>query len=268
VHLVLGLLFVRLLTFGFDMTQNRKPKSEAVKTERIGFLTLPRNGSPNDLPGKDGGDGRPTSKTPAPSPVRAPSVTPTTLPPVPTGAAPAPSGSGEQIGKGGPTQGIRPSYTGDRLYAPPSDVVSAPKSSMERLDSSMVANFRPFADSLDSLHALHANDRKPGDWTVKGKNGERWGMDQTAIRLGKFSIPNALLALLPMNAQKAMQGNPTEIARERWLSQIHSEIAEHSQRALNEDEFRRAAAAIRLRKDRERAKLRGENPDKTVVSSP
>jgi hypothetical protein len=94
-----------------------------------------------------------------------------------------------------------------------------------------------------------------GDWTVDGKGG-KYGIEtkdnKTYIRLGKVSIPAAALALLPFNRQ----ANPITGERERRYNAMHAEIQQQAQRAMNYDEFRNAAKAIRERKDRERAAAR------------
>jgi hypothetical protein len=82
-----------------------------------------------------------------------------------------------------------------------------------------------------------------------GKEGNKWGIDQQYIRLGKFNIPTALLALLPMNR---MQANPIAMERDRNAAYMRADIQYHAQAAMNEEQFRKAVRDIRNRKDRER----------------
>jgi hypothetical protein len=101
-----------------------------------------------------------------------------------------------------------------------------------------------------SANAYSPNKFERGDWTVE-KNGKKYGIDKQYIRLGKFSIPTALLALLPFNAQM----NPTVSDRNRQQMAMRMDIMEHAQMSLNEEEFRRAVKAIRERKEREHKNL-------------
>jgi len=87
-------------------------------------------------------------------------------------------------------------------------------------------------------------------------------MDQQAIRLGKVSIPTALLGLLPFN----MQGNPIAAERDRSQASMRAEILYQSQRALNEDEFRKAVKSLRERKERERQAQEKARAPKTVAT--
>jgi hypothetical protein len=74
-------------------------------------------------------------------------------------------------------------------------------------------------------------------------------MDSRAIRLGPFSIPTALLAMLPLN----LQGNPTAYERNRSYAAMNQDINWHAQQAINEADFMKAVRSIRERKERERA---------------
>ena len=98
----------------------------------------------------------------------------------------------------------------------------------------------------DSI-AIANGQRKPGDWTIKGKGGT-WGWDpQGNIHLGKFTIPGALLALLPLNMQ-----NPMSPIEQRSVAWIRQDILYNAQRNITEDEFRASVKRIRERKEKER----------------
>jgi hypothetical protein len=126
--------------------------------------------------------------------------------------------------------------------------------------------FTGVRDSMIAANAAAAGQRKPGDWTLKGPGG-KWGMDQSAIRLGKISIPNAVLALLSENLQKNLRGNPIQMAEDRRLASIRADLLQHAQREMNEDAFRQAVKDIRARKERERA-IRAGGEAKPVVADP
>ena len=114
------------------------------------------------------------------------------------------------------------------------------------MDSTVDAAIEFARDSM-AANAYTLNKFERGDWTVE-KNGRKYGIDQTAIRLGPISIPNALLAFLPLNAQ----GNPIQADRDRAMASLRQEILYQSQRSLNEEQFRKAVKELRERKERER----------------
>lgn len=186
----------------------------------------------------------------APPPLVAPREVPTTLPPPSTDTAASPAApalTGPIAGGTGPSRGALPTFSDPRIWVEDPALVYAPKTDLERLDSATVAAIYRYRDSL-AAHAYSPNKFERGDWTVE-RNGQKWGIDQQAIRLGKFSIPTALLALLPLNR---MQGNPIANERARNQAWMREDIWYHAQAAMNEEEFRRAVRAIRDRKERER----------------
>jgi len=245
VHVILAIAVAPLLIAPTAMSRLFGSRaSREVTPERIGFLRLPQQSGP-PVAGQSGGDNRPLSESP---PVRlvAPAQVPTSIPAVTATPSVFESagGSGPLVGGGGPTRGIRPSYTGPRVWAPTGDIVAAPKSAKERLDSAIVSIIAPFNDSV----AVASGQRKPGDWTVE-RGGKKYGVDPQYIRLGKISIPTAVLALLPIN----QQANPTAYDRNKLQNQLHSDIFWQAQRGMNEADFKKAVKSIRERKERERA---------------
>jgi hypothetical protein len=226
-------------------------KHEPLPVERIGFLRLPKaKGAP--VAGRSGGDNRPVSKA-SPAKLVAPTTVPNALPPpTPSQTPTTEAGSGPIVGTGGPARGIRPSYTGPRVWAAPGDIVSAPKTPTQRLDSVIATIIQPYNDSMAAMNG----QRKPGDWTVE-RGGKKYGIDPQYIHLGNFSIPTAILGLLPIN----VQANPTLAARNRTQDQLHSDIMSQAQRGMNEADFRKAVKSIRERKERERAAASGGNGD-------
>ena len=187
--------------------------------------------------------------------LRPPSRVPMGIPePARTAAAAAP-GVEDRAGRPGraddvaPATGVQPAYTDPRLWPQPGPFVPVPKTMAERTDSAVKAAFGIFVDSMRMAEANKG--RAPGDWTKKGKNGGTWGWDSTGIRLGRMTIPQALLSLLPLN----VQANPTfsDPVTRREAAFRSADIRYHSNRAIGDDEFRRAIKRIRERKDRERA---------------
>lgn len=262
VHVLLAALFVRFLVSpaAFTMIFGRANSPE-VPAERIGFLQLPKSSGPA-VQGKSGGDNRPVSKT-APKKLIAPTSIPAAIPSVPVVTAPQEpeGGSGPLVGTGGPARGIRPTYTDPRVWAAPGDIVAAPKSAKEKLDSAVASIIAPYNDSV----AAASGARRPGDWTFE-KGGRKYGIDEKYIRLGKISIPTAILALLPINTT----GNPTMNDRNRLQNQLHADIFWNAQRGMNEADFKKAVRSIRERKEREKAdaEKKARQADQPAAQSP
>jgi hypothetical protein len=241
VHLVVAAAFMRMLILNAEFPQS--PRKQVTPQERVGFVQL---GKPGEKPtaGKVGGDGRPfTSRE---IHVVAPRIVPSTIPmPNVTTAKPTEEpGNGPLVGGGGPSRGVRPSYSDGRVWTPPGSVTSPPKTVKQTIDSLIADAIAPYNDSV----AAAAQRRDPTDWTVE-KGGYKWGIDRHAIRLGPVSIPTALLAMLPLN----VQGNPTTIERDRAYAAMNRDISWHAQQAINDADFMKAVRSIRERKERERA---------------
>ena len=248
-HAVVGAVIVQSLLVPTSFSRLfTKERQLAIPAERIGFLSIPKGTQP-EVVGRRGGDGSPASAMPAPA-IVAPRVVPDGIPSAPvTRAAEPVSGAGPLVGGGGPTRGVRPSYTSPRVWAPPGRILSAPRTTAEAIDDVIGADIGRITDSLVAAGPRRA----AGDWTVE-RNGQKWGIDQKAIRLGPVSIPTAVLALLPINAQ----ANPVTGQRERQLNYMQTDIAFHAQRAINENQFKEAVRNLRIRKERERAAMQKE----------
>src|SRR4029079_675331 len=144
-HALVAIALVRFLISPAAFTMIfGKAHSPEVPAERIGFLQLPKSKGPV-VQGKSGGDNRPVSKNP-PKQLVAPSEVPNVIPPAPSQPAPAveEGGSGPLVGGGGPTKGIRPTYTDPRVWAAPGDLVAAPKSAKEKMDSAIASIIAPY----------------------------------------------------------------------------------------------------------------------------
>ena len=248
-HVVVGTVIVQSLLVPTRFTSLfTRERRAPVPVERIGFVSIPRGTGPA-VAGRRGGDGSPVTAVPAPALI-APSVIPDRIPTAPAASAAAPvTGTGPLVGGGGPTRGVRPSYTGPEVWATPGRILTAPRTTAQVIDDAIRADIGAITDSVLAL----GSRRDPTDWTVE-RNGRKWGIDQRAIRLGPVSIPTALLALLPINAQ----ANPITTQRERQINYMQRDIAFHAQRALNENEFKTAVRNLRLRKERERAEQQKE----------
>lgn len=192
---------------------------------------------------------------------------------VPTGIAPSTGGGAESLGPaGGPLasgrgalRGIQPGYADPRVWVAAPALEYAPKSDEERLDSAVTGSIMRYRDSV-MANSYSANRFERGDWTYRTKGGDRYGVDQQFIRLGKVSIPTALLGLLPLNQ---LQGNPVENDRQARLAAMRYDIIQGAQAAMNEEEFRQAVKAIRARKEKERkAQEKLKKQEQRTISNP
>lgn len=210
--------------------------------ERLLYIAIPSGPTENSGPRSSQEAGGP------PAALQAPVAVPQTLPPVPPpdssqARAAGGTGTGNAAAGSGAATGIVPRQPDSRIALLTGPVARVPRTAAETVDSIVSLAIGIYNDSI----AIANGQRKPGDWTFKGKNGEKWGWDNGGIRLGKFTIPNALLALLPLNT--AGGGSPIET---RSMAYIRRDVFENGQRAISEDEFRDAVKRIRERKDRER----------------
>jgi hypothetical protein len=173
---------------------------------------------------------------------------PTTIVPAPTRVGGTPGGvtGGAGVGGGvGPATGIVPADPDPRLSTDAHQFIPVPKTHAQRVDSAVRATIYAYNDSV--ARAAAAAGRKPGDWTFE-KGGQKWGIDGNKIYLGKFAIPSAVLAALPLK----IQGNPGEGLSDRLAPTRRADLMEHAQAQYHDDEFKTAVKRIRERKDRER----------------
>jgi hypothetical protein len=211
-----------------------------------------------------GGDNRAVKNNTPAAPLVTPSVMPSTLPAapqtpkVPAASAPSDNGTGAMVGGGGPTRGVVPAYADPRIWSPSEPLPAKPKNMSEKLDSAILARVQHLDDSLKALGYTRAD----GDWSWKGKDGKQYGIDQKYIHLGNFSIPTALLALLPLN----VQGNPTTYENARRIGNMRAEILQQEARATRDGEFNAAVRELRERKQKERADKAKE--DATIPDAP
>jgi hypothetical protein len=242
VHILVGAALVRIFLIPLPFVNFfRHNHVEAAPVEHLSFVAVPTTAGPTVI-GRNGGDGRPITKLP-PAPLVAPTTVPSTLPPVPPASktsGEAESGSGPVVGTGGPAEGVRPEFHDPRVWVPSAPMVSALKTPKARMDSLVTAEISAHNDSMAKVQG-----RTPGDWTFT-HNGQKYGMDQQYIHLGPISIPNAVLALLPLNR---VQGNPMAGAAEQTYNMRHDEIMNQAQRGMDEDEFRTAVRKLRERTD-------------------
>jgi hypothetical protein len=251
-----ALLLVALgaITFRYPLGELMGLARRDETPERLQYIALPRGPVGN-------GAGAPSKTAPArsrtPAPLRAPTEVPTAVPVTPQPKATEGAISGKEGGVGGAAAGaatgIEPASPDPRLKLSPSPFQPVPKTPAEKVDSAVKAAFGIYYDS--AVYAAEHPERKPGDWTIT-RGGQKYGWDPDGIHVGKFTIPNAVLAVLPLKVGSGR--SPIEARNQSWMSR---DIAEHAQQSISEDEFRDAVRRIRERKERER-----HEKDKAVVA--
>lgn len=267
VHVVLGLVAWQAIQVPavFDRFLRVDREARPVR-ERVEFVTVTPSAAVESTsvarPARRATSPTPAATSPAPAtvPLVAPTEVPRELPPPSTGAE-LPVGTGlpgvvgPLRGGTGSVRGVQPNYDDPRVWAGDPEFFYAPKTQQERLDSALYASLARHMDSV-AANAYTPNKFERGDWTF-GKEGSKWGVDQQFIRLGRLSIPTALLALLPLNQ---MQGNPIAMERARNAAYMRNDILFHAQAAMNEEQFRKAVKQIRDRKERERRQAQRTSP--------
>ncbi len=267
-HVVLVAALWQVLQFQRVIGAIFASRDAVVPTERIRFVAV--------TPVGPAGVSRGSSPVAPPSQGEAPSINPVPrltdpVPPpvaptlVPEGIAP-PSAinttgpvTGPIASGRGEVRGVQPGFTEPRIWIENGAVMAPPLTGDAKLDSAVAALIFAFRDSV-AANTMEPNKFEKGDWTYTAPGGAKFGIDKQFIRLGKVSIPTALLGLLPMN----YQSNPNVMERDRRLSAMRVEIIENAQRAMNEEEFRAAVKAIRARKDKERKEADKKNTPKVV----
>jgi hypothetical protein len=242
-HVVIAVILAQI-AFRYPLGQLSGLAKPEIKQEKLQYVTIPK------APTEHSGTARVSSptQTAAPAPLPVPSSIPTSvtqlvpLDSVRAMAAGA-TGSGFGVSSSGLATGMVPRIPDSRIELSTGPIIRSPRSVAEDVDSIVSLAIGIVRDSM----AIAAAQRKPGDWTFKGKDGQTWGMDGKYIYVGKFKIPTALLAMLPLNT--AGGGSPIEA---RTAAYIRRDVMESAQRAISEDEFRDAVKRIRERKERER----------------
>ncbi|HYU54306.1 MAG TPA: hypothetical protein VEK37_15240, partial [Gemmatimonadaceae bacterium] len=131
VHIVVAIAFMRMLILNGELSPN--PKRLTLPQERVGFVRLAQPGA-KPTTGRVGGDGRPEKSREIH--VTPPKAVPTQIPaPIPSVTKPTDEGgTGPLVGGGGPSRGVRPSYSDGRLWVPPTAIVSPPKTVAQTID--------------------------------------------------------------------------------------------------------------------------------------
>ena len=226
---------------------------EKIPVEKIQYVQM-RPAAPQAV-GNGAQTKEPPKKVARPAPLVAPVSVPTQLPPVAPPTATSGAISGVVGGTGGAPAGIatgvEPSLPDPRIELRP-NALRLPLSTAQRNDSAVKAIYMAYREA--ELEAEAHRGRNPRDWTFE-KGGGKYGMDSSYIYLGRFKIPSAILAALPLNSG-GVEGS--RIIQGRNADWIRNDIYIHSQ-GLSEDDFRAAIKRIRERKDREKRESEEQN---------
>ncbi|MEW5919160.1 MAG: hypothetical protein AB1762_22345 [Gemmatimonadota bacterium] len=211
---------------------------------------------------------RPAVEPPAQVPLPVPREIPTGVPAAPRrDSIDLGPTSGPVVGGRGIARGVQPAYVDPRVWVPAPALEPANKTDDQRMDSAVVATLKRHNDSLAS-NRYQPNKFERGDWTVDGPGG-KWGIDppggQQFIHLGKFKIPAALLALIPVNG--APSAASRELQNNMALATHRAEIPMQAQRAITHEEFRRAVKQLRERKEREKRERENTVAKKPIAPS-
>lgn len=230
--------------------------------ERVSYVTLspPAGAAGGTTTTPPARATEPTKRLIAPARVPTGIPQPTTQAP-PSGGTPGGVVGGTGAGGGiGPTTGIVPGDPDPRLSSDSKFFYPANKTHGERVDSAVKATIMAFNDSV--AMAAGNQGKRPGDWTFEN-NGKKWGIDGNKIYLGKFAIPSAVLAALPIR----IQGNPGETIADRLVTTRRGDLMLHAQSQYHDDEFKAAVKRIRERKERERREKEKANDPRGVAQT-
>ncbi len=260
IHVVVAVAILNA-AFHYDFSGLTLPRTAAMAAEKLTYISVAPAGGVTG--GRDSTGPAPKAILPTRglvAPLRVPSSIAAAAPTIPATSGGVPGGRGRG-GEVGVTSGIVPGDPDPRLSNDPHEFIPAPKTHAERVDSAVRASIYAYNDSVAKARALAG--KAPGDWTYE-KNGQKWGIDGNKIYLGKFAIPSAVLAALPLH----VQGNPGEASADRLVTSRRADLLLHADAAFHDDEFKTAVKRIRERKDRERQEKRSADADRPVASNP
>jgi len=146
----------------------------------------------------------------------------------------------------GPTaaERLRPNLVDARLWAaPPPEFYQL---TLEQREELLLSD--RIVEWYDSVSIARAAEDRLTDWTFTDSKGGRWGVADGKIYLGDVALPLPLSFGTPVGMRDAVARRQFEF----------DEIERQSQRYLIEQSWKERAAAIRARRDRERAIARGD----------
>jgi hypothetical protein len=175
----------------------------------------------------------------------------TPLPVPPTTPVPAVPGEGNRSGT--LLDRLATPRADPRLLAPtdPSSMLTGPEAARARLANRI-------RELNDSIAAEMLAAERATDWTVKDKDGKRWGVSPGKLHLGDITLPLPLAFATPPGRRDEVNSR-----LRNW-----SEIEAQSTREQIRDDFSERVKEIRKRKDRERAaRIADQNAEKKKSGS-
>ena len=259
IHVVV-IIAIASITFRYPLSSLFGPSRDTMPTERIRYVRV-QAAAPSGPVG-NGSDTRQTPKRALkPAPLLAPTTIPTGIPTLPAPTASVGAISGSASGTGGApagfATGVEPALPDPRIEIRP-NALRLPLTMAQKNDSAVKAIYLAYRQA--EIDAEEHKGRSPRDWTMT-HDGQKYGLDSQYIYLGKFKIPSAILAALPLN-RGGVDG--TRIIEARNAAWIQNDIYTHAQ-GMSEDDFRAAVKRIRERMDREKKEAQD---DKTKAQSP
>jgi hypothetical protein len=223
-HLLLFLLLSDLVRIGvMPGGPPAAPERVAVRTE-IQLLNPVASETAPEIPAEEE---PPTPERPVPA--RTPAA-----PPRPGAAAAEPAEAPAAPGTGSARDALRPGFRDPRLYVTPREIVPDQRTEHERYMEHLQARVDALNDSINAGYPVT-------DWTVRDRDGKRWGLSPEGLHLGGVTVPRALLPL------PAATGDNAQLERAREQQRQREEI-----RRQEEDRDRRATQEERVRSTRER----------------
>lgn len=260
IHIVLVLLLAQMvfqypigMLIGYSAARHITP-------ETVHYIRVAPRPAPSSV--QRPANSKPVARGGAPAPLIAPSAIPTAVVP-PMSQVPVPDqtagGTGNGLGNtggAGVATGLVPALPDSRIKVTPQAYFAMPtKTREEKLDSIIATSLGTYIDSLEIL----SHQRQPGDWTYTTKDGKKYGWDPVGIRIGKFTIPNALLALLPLKI--GAQANPS--LHSRLDAFENADVQFQGRMQITEDQFKAAVQRIRERNEKLHEEQAKSRPDST-----
>ena len=171
---------------------------------------------------------------------------------VPSNEEPEPEGATGGVTGGTLSGRLLPRNIDPRITTP-SAFPPAEKTGAEAVRERISDRLTAYNDSVAAEEAARYTD-----WTVRGKDGTRWGVTTDTIYLGRIAIPTKRVAFQPP------AGKRDEInARIRDFNEIERQAMLEESRSS----FKERVESIRKRKDRERAEKKKKPEDKPITES-
>jgi len=244
---VFVIVAIASITFRYPLSSLFNSDRDKSPVDRVQYVRV-MPAAPAAAVGNGAEPKRRTLRNMTPAQLLPPSIIPTSIPPLPPPTVSPGAISGTANGSGGAPNGmatgIEPALPDPRIDLRPNGQ-RLPLSMAQKNDSAVKAIYVAFRQA--EIEAEEHRGRSPRDWTMT-HDGQKYGLDSQYIYLGKFKIPSAILAALPLNRGGVEGSRIIEARNANW---IQNDIYSHSQ-GMSEDDFRAAVKRIRERMDRER----------------